>query len=41
MGFESLFLGGLSVSSIMLGLLLYSPEADGPVTDVRSKFEIR
>ncbi|MDG5761535.1 hypothetical protein QA600_19575 [Natronococcus sp. A-GB1] len=45
MGFESLFLGGLSVSSIMLGLalalLLYSPEADGPVTDIRSKFDIR
>ena len=45
MGFESLFLGGLSVSSIMLGLslglLLYSSEADGPVTDIRTKFKIR
>ncbi|ELY54918.1 O-antigen polymerase [Natronococcus amylolyticus DSM 10524] len=45
MGFESLFLGGLSPSSIMLGLclglLLYSPERDGPVTDLRSKFVIR
>ncbi|WP_245242798.1 O-antigen ligase [Natronococcus sp. JC468] len=45
MGFESLFLGGFSPSSIMLGLclglLLYSPEADGPVTDIRSKFTIR
>ncbi|WP_239643445.1 O-antigen ligase domain-containing protein [Natronococcus jeotgali] len=45
MGFESLFLGGFSISSIMLGLclglLLYSPEADGPVTDIRSKFTIR
>jgi hypothetical protein len=26
---------------LALGLLLYSPEADGPVTDIRSKFEIR
>ncbi len=45
MGFESLFLGGLSPSSIMLGLclglLLYSPEDDGPVTDLRSKFVVR
>ncbi|MDG5820224.1 O-antigen ligase domain-containing protein [Natronococcus sp. A-GB7] len=45
MGFESLFLGGLSPSSITLGLclglLLYSPEDDGPVTDLRSKFVIR
>ena len=45
MGFESLFLGGLSPSSIMLGLclglLLYSPEDNGPVTDLRSKFVIR
>ena len=45
MGFESHFLGGLSISSIMLGvalgLLLYSPDADGPVTDLRSKFVIR
>ena len=45
MGFESLFLGGLSPSSITLGLclglLLYSPDADGPVTDLRSKFHIR
>ena len=45
MGFESLFLGGLSPASIMLGiclgLLLYSPEDDGPVTDLRSKFHVR
>ncbi|MDG5820242.1 hypothetical protein [Natronococcus sp. A-GB7] len=45
MGFESLFLGGLSPSSIRLGiclgLLLYSPAEDGPVTDLRSKFVIR
>ncbi|MDG5820255.1 O-antigen ligase family protein [Natronococcus sp. A-GB7] len=45
MGFESLFLGGLSPSSIMLGLclglLLYSSEDNGPVTDLRSKFVIR
>lgn len=45
MGFESLFLGGLSVSSIVLGLciglLLYSPAADGPITDLRSKFIVR
>jgi hypothetical protein len=46
MGFESLFLGGLSISSIMLGLclglLLYSPkEESAPVTDFRSKFVIR
>ena len=45
MGFESLFLGGLSPASIMLGiclgLLLYSPADDGPVTDLRSKFHVR
>ena len=45
MAFESMFFGGLSISSLMLGLclglLLYSPEDDGPVTDLRSKFTIR
>ncbi|AGB38794.1 O-antigen ligase family protein [Natronococcus occultus] len=45
MGFESLFFGGFSPASITLGLclglLLYSPDADGPVTELRSKFQVR
>lgn len=45
LGFESLFLGGLSPASIMLGLclglLLYSSEDEGPATDLRSTFHVR
>ncbi|ELY55821.1 O-antigen ligase family protein [Natronococcus jeotgali] len=45
MCFESLFLGGLSVSSIVLGLclglLLYSSAADGQVEGLSAKFDIQ
>lgn len=41
LGLEALFLGERSPASIVLGLLLSSPEDDGPVTDLRSKVHVR